>query len=50
MVVKGRSRDTAWYALLDHEWPGARAAFEKWLDPGNFDSAGRQRRALAEFR
>lgn len=49
-VVKGRSRDTAWYALLDHEWPAARAAFEAWLSPENFDSGGRQRRSLAELR
>ena len=50
MVVKDQNRDTAWYALLDHEWPKARRAFEAWLDPANFDSAGRQRRALAELR
>jgi RimJ/RimL family protein N-acetyltransferase len=50
MVVKGRNRDTAWYSLLDGEWPAARAAFEAWLDPANFDAAGRQRRALAELR
>jgi RimJ/RimL family protein N-acetyltransferase len=36
MVIKGRNRDTAWFAMLDHEWPAARAAFERWLaaDPG----------------
>jgi RimJ/RimL family protein N-acetyltransferase len=50
MVIKDRNRDTAWYALLDHEWPAARAAFEKWLDPGNFDREGRQRRTLADLR
>jgi RimJ/RimL family protein N-acetyltransferase len=50
MVVKDRNRDTAWYAMLDHEWPAARNAFEAWLDPANFDSAGRQKRALAELR
>jgi RimJ/RimL family protein N-acetyltransferase len=50
MVVKDRNRDTAWYALLNHEWPAARNAFEAWLDPANFDSAGRQKRALAELR
>jgi RimJ/RimL family protein N-acetyltransferase len=49
-VVKGRNRDTAWYALLDHEWPAARAAFEAWLSPENFNSGGRQRRSLAELR
>ena len=46
MVVKGRNRDTAWFALLDHEWPAVRAAFERWLAPNNFDAAGRQRMSL----
>jgi RimJ/RimL family protein N-acetyltransferase len=50
MVVKGRNRDTAWYSMLDSEWPAARAAFEAWLRPDNFDSDGRQRRSLAELR
>jgi RimJ/RimL family protein N-acetyltransferase len=47
MVVKGESRDTAWYSMLDREWPPARAAFAAWLDPGNFDPDGRQRHRLA---
>jgi RimJ/RimL family protein N-acetyltransferase len=46
MIVKGRNRDTAWFALLDHEWPAVRAAFERWLAPENFDAAGRQRTSL----
>jgi RimJ/RimL family protein N-acetyltransferase len=46
MVVKGRNRDTAWFAMLDHEWPRVRAAFERWLDPDNFDAAGRQQISL----
>ena len=46
MVVKGRNRDTAWFAMLDHEWPQVRAAFERWLAPDNFDAAGRQRSSL----
>jgi RimJ/RimL family protein N-acetyltransferase len=50
MVIKARNRDTAWYALLDHEWPAAKRAFEAWLDPANFDVDGRQRRSLAELR
>jgi RimJ/RimL family protein N-acetyltransferase len=50
MVVKGRNRDTAWYSLLDREWPAARAAFEAWLDAGNFDAEGRQRHSLASLR
>jgi RimJ/RimL family protein N-acetyltransferase len=50
MVVKGRNRDTAWYAITDGEWPLRRAAFEAWLSPENFDDAGSQRRSLAEYR
>jgi RimJ/RimL family protein N-acetyltransferase len=50
MVVKGRNRDTAWYSITDSEWPSRQAAFEAWLSPENFDTSGRQRRALAEFR
>lgn len=46
MVVKDRNRDTAWFALIDRDWPVVRARFEAWLDPTNFDEAGRQRRAL----
>ena len=49
-VVKGRNRDTAWFAIIDGEWPVLRAAFERWLDPGNFDAAGRQRQSLSTFR
>ena len=46
MIVKGRNRDTAWYSMLDTEWPARRAAFERWLDPSNFDAAGRQKVSL----
>ena len=42
MVVKGRNRDTAWFAMLDGEWPAIRAKFEAWLDPSNFSPDGRQ--------
>ena len=49
-MIKGRNRDTAWYSITDGEWPSRRAAFEAWLSPGNFDSEGRQRRSLTEFR
>jgi RimJ/RimL family protein N-acetyltransferase len=49
-VAKGRNRDTAWFAVLDHEWPRHRAAFEAWLAPDNRDGTGRQRRPLADFR
>jgi RimJ/RimL family protein N-acetyltransferase len=47
MVVKGKNRDTAWFSILDSEWPARRAAFERWLAPGNFDIEGRQRTSLA---
>jgi RimJ/RimL family protein N-acetyltransferase len=47
MIIKGRNRDTAWFAMLDSDWPARRAAFERWLDPSNFDAAGRQRAALS---
>ncbi len=47
MWVKGANRDTAWFAMLDREWPRLRAAYERWLEPSNFDAAGRQRAALA---
>ncbi|KAB1074364.1 GNAT family N-acetyltransferase [Methylobacterium planeticum] len=50
VVTKGRSRDTAWFSVTDAEWPRLRQAFAAWLDPGNFDAAGRQRRSLPEFR
>jgi RimJ/RimL family protein N-acetyltransferase len=46
MIVKGRNRDTAWFALLDGDWPAARAAFEAWLAPSNFDADGHQRTPL----
>jgi RimJ/RimL family protein N-acetyltransferase len=50
MVIKDRNRDTAWFSILDGEWPLVRAAFEAWLAPENFDEEGRQRRPLAEVR
>jgi len=50
MVVKGRNRDTAWYAIVDGDWPAVRAAFEEWLAPDNFDRDGRQRARLAALR
>jgi RimJ/RimL family protein N-acetyltransferase len=49
MVIKGRNRDTAWYAITGEEWPAIRDAFETWLAPENFDGAGRQRRSLREL-
>ena len=50
VVTKGRNRDTAWYSIIDREWPPIRAAFEAWLSPDNFDAEGRQRRSLSEIR
>ncbi|MBC2962213.1 GNAT family N-acetyltransferase [Nocardioides deserti] len=47
MVTKGRTRDTDWFAVVDADWPAARAEHERWLDPANFDEAGRQRTRLA---
>ncbi len=49
-VVKGHNRDTAWYSVLDSEWPALREAFEAWLAPENFAADGRQRRRLADIR
>ena len=48
-VDKGRNRDTAWYAMIDREWPAIDRAFRRWLDPANFDAEGRQRTSLSEL-
>jgi RimJ/RimL family protein N-acetyltransferase len=48
VVYKGRSRDTAWHAILDGEWPALKARFERWLAPGNFDENGHQRQRLQD--
>lgn len=50
MVIKGESRDTAWYSIIDKEWPALKLAYEGWLDPANFDSDGKQKRRLEDFR
>ena len=50
VVMKGRNRDTAWFSIVDGEWPALRSAFEQWLDPSNFDAAGAQRQRLEAFR
>lgn len=47
---KGRSRDTAWYSIIDREWLDLDEAFQAWLSPDNFDEQGRQRRGLGEMR
>jgi RimJ/RimL family protein N-acetyltransferase len=46
-VYKARNRDTCWFSILDSEWPALKTAFERWLDPDNFDAGGRQRQSLA---
>ena len=49
MIAKGRNRDTAYFSMLDGEWPARKAAFERWLAPDNFDAAGKQRTSLSEL-
>lgn len=49
LVYKGRNRDTAWYAIIDAEWPRLEAAFKQWLDPSNFDEYGKQRLRLGDL-
>lgn len=49
MVVKGQNRDTAWYSIIDREWPALSQAYESWLDPANFDAEARQKRRLEDF-
>ncbi|PYH45570.1 GNAT family N-acetyltransferase [Aspergillus saccharolyticus JOP 1030-1] len=50
MIVKGKNRDTAWFSIIDVEWPIVKDPFVKWLDPSNFDGNGRQFRSLDAFR
>ena len=50
VVYKGRNRDTAWYSVIDAEWPRLNRAFQEWLSPENFDAEDRQRRSLAAIR
>ncbi|MFN4281848.1 MAG: GNAT family N-acetyltransferase [Alphaproteobacteria bacterium] len=50
VVYKGRTRDTAWFSIIDRDWPANRTAFERWLSPDNFDAAGVQRRTLMDIR
>lgn len=49
LVVKGRNRDTAWFAAIDREYPALKTAFESWLSPANFDAAGQQRARLGDL-
>ena len=50
MIMKGQNRDTAWFSLLDGEWPQAKMAFEKWLAPENFAADGSQKVSLSQCR
>ncbi len=50
MVVDGKNRDTAWFAMTDADWPAIKKAFKAWLSPNNFDAAGQQKRRLEDFR
>jgi RimJ/RimL family protein N-acetyltransferase len=47
MIIKGQNRDTAWFSMLDSEWPARKRAFDAWLEPENFDESGKQRRTLS---
>ncbi len=47
MIIKSRNRDTAWFAIIDKDWPGIRAGFEAWLSEDNFDVEGRQKQKLS---
>jgi hypothetical protein len=49
-IVKGRNRDTAWFSIIDRDWPDVKAAFEAWLDDVNFNAEGLQVRSLVEMR
>jgi RimJ/RimL family protein N-acetyltransferase len=49
MVIKGENRDTAWFSIIDKEWPALKPAYEAWLDPSNFDASGHQKKRLEEF-
>ena len=49
LISKGRNRDTAWYSILDSEWPARKAAFERWLSSENFDPQGRQKVSLSSL-
>ena len=49
VIVRSRTRDTAWYAMIDEEWPALKAAYERWLAPENFDAEGRQKTRLSDL-
>ena len=49
MIVKSRNRDSAWFSIIDGEWPALRGAYDTWLSPENFDASGEQRRSLSSL-
>lgn len=49
LIIKGHSRDTAWYAVIDSEWPALNVAYQTWLAPDNFDQNGQQKNRLSDF-
>jgi RimJ/RimL family protein N-acetyltransferase len=49
VIVRNRSRDTTWFAMIDDEWPALKAAYERWLEPSNFDAQGRQKTRLSDL-
>ena len=49
MIVKGHNRDTAWFSVIDKEWPALREAFNAWLAPANFGADGQQREKLSDL-
>ena len=49
VIIRGRNRDTAWFSIIDEEWPVLKAVYERWLAPENFDAAGRQKTRLSDL-
>ncbi len=49
VINKGRTRDTTWFAMVDDDWPALKAAYERWLDPANFDAQGKQQSSLGDL-
>ena len=49
VIIRGRNRDTAWFSIIDDEWPALKAAYERWLAPDNFDAQERQKTRLSEL-
>jgi hypothetical protein len=49
MIIKGKNRDSAWFAVTDDDWPALREAYAAWLSPANFDASGRQRERLSDL-